>query len=171
MRQQARDDESSAYVLAHRPRLVRTARLLTAGDQDAVEDIVQSALTRLYAHWPRVRHADDPGAYGFRALTSAFLDERRRAHRRREVLIDVLPEMPSPAPDHELRSVVLQGLEGLAPRRRAVVVLRHFLPYDVNAAAHALGRSEGTVKSQNAKALAHLRTARGRTITAEGTNR
>jgi RNA polymerase sigma-70 factor (sigma-E family) len=171
MEQQVRDEEFSAYVLAHRSRLVRTARLLTAGDQDAAEDVVQTALTRLYVHWPRVRKADDPVGYGFRALTNAFLDDRRRAHHRREVPADATPEVASPVPDQELALIVLQALEGLAPRQRAVVVLRHFLQYDVAAAAQALGCSEGTVKSQNAKALAHLRTTLGPSISVEGTNR
>jgi RNA polymerase sigma-70 factor (sigma-E family) len=168
MRQQSRDFEFSEYVAAHRARLVRTARLLTAGDHAAAEDLVQTALTRLYVHWPRVRRADDPVGYGFRTLTNAFLDEQRRAHRRREVLVDRNPDAIGDAIDLEARSVVLAALRELAPRQRAVVVLRHFLQYDVAATARALGCSEGTVKSQNAKALGRLRDLLGEPITLEG---
>jgi RNA polymerase sigma-70 factor (sigma-E family) len=171
MRQDVRDDEFSQYVVAHRGRLVRTARLLTAGDHGAAEDVVQSALTRLYVHWSRVRRADDPVGYGFRTLTNVFLDERRRAHRRREVVTDDTPDGPEPLGDPETRSVVLLALEELAPRQRAVVVLRHFLQYDVAATARVLGCTEGTVKSQNAKALGHLRQLLGEALTTEGTNR
>jgi RNA polymerase sigma-70 factor (sigma-E family) len=170
MRQESRDGEFSEFVAAHRPRLVRTARLLTAGDHAGAEDVVQTTLTRLYVHWPRVRRADDPVAYGFRTLTHTFLDERRRAHRRREVITDQAPDTAQADVDHETRSTVLGALQSLPPRQRAVVVLRHFLQYDVAATAHALGCSEGTVKSQNSKALSKLREALGDPITTEGTN-
>jgi RNA polymerase sigma factor (sigma-70 family) len=63
---------------------------------------------------------------------------------------------------------VLDALDQLAPRQRAVVVLRHFLQYDVAATAEVLGCAEGTVKSQNAKALAHLRELLGTSLYAEG---
>lgn len=168
MRQESRDAEFSEYVVAHRARLVRTARLFTAGDHAAAEDVVQTALTQLYVHWPRVRRADDRVAYGFRTLTNAFLDEQRRAHRRREVLVDETPVVEQHGVDLERRSVVLAALRELAPRQRAVVVLRHFLQYDVAATAQALGCSEGTVKSQNAKALGRLRGLLGQPITLEG---
>ncbi len=170
MRQEIRDSEFSEYVAAHRARLVRTARLLTAGDHDAAEDVVQAVLTRLYVHWPRVRRTEDPVGYGFRSLTNAFLDEQRRAHRRREVVTDDTPDRVEAAYDLETRSVVLEALRDLAPRQRAVVVLRHFLQYDVAGTAQVLGCTEGTVKSQNAKALAHLRERLGEPITQEGPN-
>jgi len=157
MRQEARDADFSEYVVAHRARLVRAARLLSAGDDAAAEDLVQTALTRIYVHWSRVSRADDPVGYGFRVLTNAFLDERRRAHRRREIATGATPEQVGTTADPETRHLVLRALEQLAPRQRAVVVLRHFLQYDVAATAEVLGCAEGTVKSQNAKALAHLR--------------
>jgi RNA polymerase sigma-70 factor (sigma-E family) len=168
MRQESRDAEFSEYVVAYRGRLVRTARLLTAGDHPAAEDVVQTALTQLYVHWPRVRRAQDPVAYGFRTVTNAFLDERRRAHRRRELLTDAAPDSPATSPDHETRAAVLAALADLPPRQRAVVVLRHFLQYDVAATAEILGCAEGTVKSQNAKALDHLRVALGPSLHTEG---
>jgi DNA-directed RNA polymerase specialized sigma24 family protein len=62
VRQDVRDAEFSEYVAAHRVRLVRTARLLTAGDEAAAEDLVQTVLTRLYVMWGRVSGADDPVA-------------------------------------------------------------------------------------------------------------
>ena len=52
---------------------------------------------------------------------------------------------------------MLAALADLAPRQRAVVVLRHFLDLDIAETARVLGCSTGTVKSQNAKALDHLR--------------
>jgi RNA polymerase sigma-70 factor (sigma-E family) len=168
MRQESRDAEFSEYVAAHRARLVRTARLLTAGDHAAAEDVVQTALTKLYVGWPRVRRAGDPVAYGFRTVTNAFLDERRRAYRRHELVTDAAPDSPETTSDHETRAAVLAALGDLPPRQRAVVVLRHFLQYDVAATADVLGCAEGTVKSQNAKALAHLRELLGPVLSPEG---
>jgi RNA polymerase sigma-70 factor (sigma-E family) len=168
MRPNARDAAFSDYVVAQRVRLVRAARLLTAGDDAAAEDLVQTTLTRIYVHWSRVSRADDPVAYGFRSLTNAFLDERRRAHRHREIATGATPEQVGATADPETRAVVMEALAELAPRQRAVVVLRHFLQYDVSATAQALGCAEGTVKSQNAKALAHLRELLGTALSTEG---
>jgi RNA polymerase sigma-70 factor (sigma-E family) len=168
MRERTRDAAFSEYVAGQRARLVRTARLLTAGDEAAAEDLVQTTLTRLYVHWSRVSRADDPVAYGYRSLTHAFLDERGRAYRRREVTSDATPDIVGTSDDSETRRLVLDALDQLAPRQRAVVVLRHFLQYDVAATAEVLGCAEGTVKSQNAKALAHLRELLGTSLYAEG---
>jgi RNA polymerase sigma-70 factor (sigma-E family) len=170
MHDTSRDAAFTEYVEGQRVRLVRAARLLTAGDDAAAEDLVQAMLTRLYLHWSKVSRADDPVAYGYRSLTNTFLDEKRRAHRRREVVTEVTPDVAGPTADTETRRLVLEALEGLPPRQRAVVVLRHFLQYDVAATAEVLGCTEGTVKSQNAKALAHLRELLGTSLQAEGTS-
>ena len=50
-----RDEEFSAFVRTSRPELLRSARLLAAGDSHLAEDLVQTALARLYVAWPRVR--------------------------------------------------------------------------------------------------------------------
>jgi RNA polymerase sigma-70 factor (sigma-E family) len=162
-----RDTEYVEFVTAQRTALVRMARLLTAGDEAYAEDLVQTTLTKLYVHWPKVRRAGNPVGYARTTLTHAFVDEQRRAHRRREMPLAVSPEKPTAERDPDLARTVLQALEGLPPRQRAVVVLRHWLDLDVAETARALGCSEGTVKSQNSKALAHLRSALGTTLTME----
>ncbi|MFL6062600.1 MAG: SigE family RNA polymerase sigma factor [Marmoricola sp.] len=178
MRGSDRSEEFIGFVRAHRDDLVRTAVLLCAGDEAFAEDVVQTTLTRMYLKWNRVRRADHRLAYARASLTNAFFDECRRAHRRRE--------LPSADPvmvresvresglalgdrhhDTELRSVVLSALDALGPRQRAVVVLRHWHDLDVAETARILGCSAGTVKSQNARALAHLRTVLGPLLYAE----
>ena len=64
---------------------MRTAMLLTAGDVHTAEDLVQTACTRVYVHWHRIRH-EGAGPYAHRILVNAFLDERRRAGRHPEVV-------------------------------------------------------------------------------------
>ena len=157
MRQTQRDTEYVEFVTAQRTPLVRMARLLTAGDDAAAEDLVQTTLTRLYVHWPRVRRAGNPVGYARTSLTHAFVDEQRRAYKRRELTTDVVTDRAAPDDDRDLPALVLAALAQLAPRQRAVVVLRHFLDLDVAETARILGCTSGTVKSQNAKALDRLR--------------
>lgn len=123
---------------------------------------MQTTLTKLYLAWSRARRADSPLAYARTTLTHAFIDETRRAHRRRETsaadpshVANAEPEAPSN--DLEMREVVLTALTELAPRQRAVVVLRHWHDLDVTETARILGCTAGTVKSQNARGLARLR--------------
>src|SRR5688500_385880 len=87
--------------------------------------------------------------------------------RRRRVPEWPTPQAPEPRrhamdqPDHtaavdlrlSLRTVLLQ----LPVRQRAVLVLRYFEDLTEVETAETLGVSVGTVKSQNAKALARLR--------------
>ncbi|WP_121252193.1 SigE family RNA polymerase sigma factor [Nocardioides ferulae] len=163
MRADDRTAEFVEFTRTHRRDLVRTATLLCAGDEAFAEDVVQTTLTRLYLSWRRVRRADSPLAYARRSLTHAFIDETRRAHRRRETATadpagELVAEPTTPGTDLDTRAVVLAALASLGPRQRAVVVLRHWHDLDVAETARVLGCSTGTVKSQNARALAHLRT-------------
>jgi RNA polymerase sigma-70 factor (sigma-E family) len=164
VRRSDRSTEFVEFTRAHRDDLLRTAVLLCAGDRGLAEDLVQTTLTKLYLAWAKVRRADRPLAYARAVLTNVFVDETRRAHRRRELPVDDLPvraDHHTPYADADLRAVVLAALRGLGPRQRAVVVLRHWHDLDVYDTARALGCSVGTVKSQNARALAHLRTLLG----------
>jgi RNA polymerase sigma-70 factor (sigma-E family) len=165
MRASDRDSEFVDFVTAQRTALVRMARLLTAGDDALAEDLVQTTLTKLYVHWPRVRRAGNPVGYARTSLTHTYVDEQRRAHRRRETPTDRPTETAAPGHDPDLARTVLEALADLAPRQRAVVVLRHWLDLDIAETARILGISTGTVKSQNAKALDHLRTVLGATLT------
>jgi RNA polymerase sigma-70 factor (sigma-E family) len=163
-----RDIDFSAFVVAHRTKLVQAALLMTGGRYAEAEDLVQTALMRLYAKWARVQRVEAPVSYAQRTLTNAFLDETKRAYRRREIVTSSHEDQPVPGDGAEGQSTrsatVMQALRELAPRQRAVVVLRHFLGYDVAGTAEVLGIAEGTVKSQNAKALARLRELLGNDI-------
>jgi len=158
-----RDADFSAFVRTGRSDLLRSAYLLTAGDAHLAEDLVQTALTRLYVAWPRVRRDAGPAAYARRILVNAFLDETRRPHRRREQTMADPPDLPDALagrPGADLPTggdLVRSALSQLPPGMRAVVVLRHWLDLGVEETAALLGCSTGNVKSQNARALARLR--------------
>ena len=160
-----RDREFSDFVGTSRVSLLRTACMLTAGDRFLAEDVVQTALARVYVAWPRIRDRAVAEAYARRAVVSAFLDETRRPWWRREKATGELPDTEATGDafgdvDGQLDGWMMRrALAELPPRMRAVVVLRHELDLSIEETASALGCAKGTVKSMNAKALERLRAA------------
>jgi RNA polymerase sigma-70 factor (sigma-E family) len=144
--------------MAQRAVLVRVAALLVSGDLAKAEDVVQTALTRLYLAWPRIR-TDTAGAYARRCVVNAALDDRRSLFSRRERVAAELPEVAvddRPAGD----AAALVALLGTLPAgMRAAVVLRYVEGLSVAETADAMGCSEGNVKSQSARGLERLRAA------------
>jgi RNA polymerase sigma-70 factor (sigma-E family) len=145
------------FVRARGPALSRTAFLLT-GDHQLAEDLVQTALTRTVPHWRRVVAGGDPEAY----VRQVMVNERTAWWRRRRYdVIATVRELPSPVDEADRtteRVALLAALARLAPRQRAVIVLRFYEDLSVEQTAHALGCSPGTVKSTTSDALARLRT-------------
>ena len=66
----AADHEFSDFMQGRWAQLVRLGYGLT-GDIGLAEDLAQTALTRAYAAWPRVRRADNPDAYVRRIMINA----------------------------------------------------------------------------------------------------
>ena len=141
------------FVLARQAALLRTAYLLTGHAQDA-EDLVQTTLVKVVAQWRRIR--DDPEPYVRRVLVNENVSRWRR-RRWREHTTDVLPEGLADAPDHDELLVVRAALAELAPRQRAVLVLRYYEGLSEAEIAATLGIAPGTVKSQARDGLARLR--------------
>jgi RNA polymerase sigma-70 factor (sigma-E family) len=148
-------DEASfrAFVEANGATLLHAARLLT-GDHHRGEDLVQTALTRLYLKWDRV---DAPLAYARKALVTAHIDSTRRRWWG-ERPTEVLPEPPQTADDApDTRDQLRRLLAELSPRERAVVVMRYYCDLSEQDTAATLGLPVGTVKSTCSRALARLR--------------
>lgn len=141
------------FVLARRAALLRTAYLLTGSHADA-EDLVQAALVKTVPHWRRI--ADRPEPYVRQVLARESVSRWRR-RRWRETTTDAPPERAAAVPDPDERLALQQALAALAPRQRAVVVLRYYEDLTEAQTAEALGIAVGTVKSQARDALARLR--------------
>lgn len=152
-----RDREFSEYVQIRRSRLVGTAYLL-CGDRHAAEDLVQTALAKLYVAWPRIRRSGAEDAYVRRILVNASIDAHRRPWRREERSAAELPDAPAESPfGSEDRDELVQALTTLGPRQRRILVLRYWLGLTIEEVAADLQISSGTVKSQTSKALDNLR--------------
>ena len=142
------------FVVARQAALLRTAYLLTGHAQDA-EDLVQNALVKVVPHWRRI--SDNPEPYVRRVLVRENVSRWRR-RRWRETSTDELPERLADAEDHDELMTVRAALATLAPRQRAVVVLRYYEGRSEAEIADQLGISPGTVKSHARDALSRLRT-------------
>ena len=150
-------DESAFidYVTARRPQLFRTACLL-CGDQHRAEDIVQDALTRLYAAWNRVEKMDNIDGYVRRIIVNAHYSDRRRPWRRERV--SEAPDVPlEPGFPVEDAEAIRVAIKALPPGQRRVIVLRHLWNLSIEETAAELRISTGTVKSQSADAFVALR--------------
>jgi RNA polymerase sigma-70 factor (sigma-E family) len=158
-------DDFQEFAAAIQGHLRRSAYLL-CGDWHLAEDIVQTAFTRIFRAWRRVREADSPDAYARRVVYRCYLDMHRKK-RIAAVPLEFVAEPAVEAPSETLRDTVLEALAELPPRARAVVVLRYWEDLSVEQTAATLGISTGTVKSQTSRALGQLRARLGTTLAAQ----
>ena len=133
--------------------LLRTVYLIVR-DSAAAEDVVQETLLRVARRWPRVRRMRHPSAYARRIAVNLALDEYRATRR------ELPPSFDAGSDENgrvELRADLIAALSELAPRARAVLVLRYYGDLSEAQVAETLGCSVGTVKSTASRALAALR--------------
>lgn len=151
------------YVTVHLPSLHRLARLLCR-DAHRAEDIVQTTITKLYINWKRASASSNLDSYVRTMLVRAFLSEQRLAWARVR-LFGSPQEIPrGPAvhdPDVATRDLVHTALSRVAPKQRAVLVLRFLCDLPVAEVARILGCSSGNVTGLTAHGLRRLRTLLG----------
>jgi RNA polymerase sigma-70 factor (sigma-E family) len=152
------------FVTASSDALLRTAYLV-AWDATEAEDLVQECLMAVARRWPRVGRMDHPHAYARRVLINLALDGAQRRTRRRQELVGDEAAALAAVPDESsarrldavgVRAELIEALGTLAPRQRAVLVLRYFEDLTEAQVADLLGCSVGTVKSTASRALARL---------------
>ncbi|MGW0227949.1 SigE family RNA polymerase sigma factor [Actinopolymorpha singaporensis] len=153
-----KDAEFEAYMAARQSSLLRTAYLLT-GERHSAEDLVQTALAKLYLSWDKVRRREHLDGYVRKILVNENNSLWRLAWRRKEFTTGEVPEHGSVTDqhDHGERSALWEFVQTLPRRQRAVIVLRYYEDLSEAEIAEILGISVGTVKSQASRALAAMR--------------
>jgi RNA polymerase sigma-70 factor (sigma-E family) len=146
-------DDFEAFVAARYAALLRTAYLLT-GDHHDAEDLVQQSLVKAVGAWQRID--GDPEPYVRTILVRQNVSRWRR-RRWRELTTDAPPERQAVDVGADDRVTLHRALGVLAPRQRAVIVLRYYEDLTEAQTADVLGISVGTVKSQTRDALRRLR--------------
>jgi RNA polymerase sigma-70 factor (sigma-E family) len=145
------------YVTAKLPDLRRLA-LSLCKDRDRADDVVQTAITKLYVHWHRARSADSLDAYVHTIVVRTFLNEQRLRWTKVRLTGSDAPNLPPfRGAEVETRMVVDAALGRLPPRQRAALVLRFLYDLSVADVALTLGCSEGNVKSLTFHGLSRLR--------------
>lgn len=150
--------EFAEFAAARSGALIRVAYVLT-GDQDAAEDLLQTALTKAAACWGRIHSS--PDAYVRQVMYREQVSGWRRRARHRETTMAEVPDQAAAAAgtSAEIRLSLQQALRALPAGKRAVLVLRYFEDLPESQVASILGCSVGTVRSQTYKALTQLRQA------------
>ncbi|MBG0829474.1 SigE family RNA polymerase sigma factor [Planomonospora sp. ID67723] len=146
------------FVRARQQSLMRTAYLLT-GNAHLAEDLLQTVLIRVAAHWAKLAGDGNPEAYARKALVNQTVSWRRR--KQVELSGAELPERVESGQPHDeatVRRIALHhALAQLTPKQRAVIVLRFYEDRTEHETAQLMGVSIGTVKSQTNYALSKLR--------------
>lgn len=159
----AQDGDHAAFAAlagASIGRLTAIARL-TLRDDAAAQDAVQEALVAAWRSIRGLREPDRFEAWLHRLLMRACLDQAR--HERHHRVLEIpLPDLGGPSVAAADRDLVVhdeleRGLRGLAPDRRAVIVLAFYLDLPLAEIATVLDCPIGTVKSRLNRALAALR--------------
>ena len=160
-----RDAEYLEYITAKSPWLRRVAYLLCQ-DTHRADDLVQTTITNLYVHWPKVAKAQQPDAYARAALVNVYLAEQRSSwwkrvtpHREPHEALTAPqgPQASDPDPDPDLRLDLRAALAAIPPRQRTVLILRFYCDLSVKETAELMSCSVGNVKSQTSHGLANLR--------------
>lgn len=161
------DAEFRAFVAARSRALLRTAYLLT-GDHQLAEDLLQTALTKTYLSWERIRDHGSVESYVRTTLVTTQISWWRRRWWSERSVGEVWERPADDAFDRfDEWDRIWRSLRRLPPRQRAVVVLRYYEDLSEAEIARVLGCSTGTVKSQASRALATLR---GRLTEAKATD-
>jgi RNA polymerase sigma-70 factor (sigma-E family) len=148
------EEDYREFVGSRAASLHRTAFVL-CGDWQLADDLVQETFVHVYRHWRRVQRADNQNAYVKRILINEFNRHWQR-YGRLPVHADTdRPQAAIPDVSDEVvnRAELLRALFTLPARQRATVVLRYLEGMSERETAAVMQCSEGTVKSQTARAL------------------
>ncbi|WP_405980058.1 SigE family RNA polymerase sigma factor [Streptomyces sp. NBC_00158] len=158
---QGRRDGFREFAAGRSGHLYRSACLLASGDTHLAEDLVQETLGRMYLMWGRISRIENPAAYAQTVLVRVFLTHQRRRSAG-ERPFGELPGADGAQPaaggtDPALRLTLLEALGRLAPKDRAVLVLRYWEDRSVEETAEAMKVTSAAVRTRTSRALSRLR--------------
>ncbi len=144
------------------PRVFRFFRFRVAAEETA-EDLTQRVFLKMIEHLPRYRSNGVPfAAWLFRVARNAWIDESRTA--RATLPIEALAQHPADTGDPEALAstafdwaIVRDAIGGLPPNQQEVLACRFFAGLTPQETAAQMGRSEGSVRVLQHRALARLR--------------
>lgn len=143
----------------HRDGVFRFAWVL-CGSGHVAEEITAEVFARVLPRW-RLGGISDPLPYLRRAVLNEVRSRhRRRAHEQRAAAREIAAEqrVAEDVDRLELREPLLEALQRLPVRQRAVVVLRFHDDMSEAEVARIVGSPVGTVKAQTSRGLRTLRT-------------
>jgi RNA polymerase sigma-70 factor (ECF subfamily) len=146
----------AAFFAANRNSLVR-ALAMTLGDSALAAEAIDEAMTRAVQRWDKVGTYSRPEGWVYRVAYNWATSRFRRRKRDREYAPRIA--RPEATVDAEFDPEIEDALATLSDDHRAVLVLRYFYDWDVQATAEALEVSPGTVKSRTSRALTAMASA------------
>lgn len=155
---QASDGAFVKYVEQSQAKLRRYAYML-CGEWPVAEDLTQATLVILYRRWRDLDHHSAITAYARKIMLREFLYGPNAAARRREIPIELLPELELLDSSDDICTglMVRQAMTVLPPAHLAATVLRFWHGLSTPEIADRLGWPEGTVRSHLSRSVAALR--------------
>lgn len=152
-------DLRAAYA-RHYSEAIRWATAFT-GDPHVADDIVQDAFVKIFSRVRPLRSDEAFAGYLRRTIVNTAISRHRaltreRSRAERAASLDARPAVDGIGVDVDPQ--LWHAVERLAPRQRAVVILRYWLDLPEAEIAALLRCRVGTVKSAASRALSTLRT-------------
>jgi RNA polymerase sigma-70 factor (ECF subfamily) len=152
-------DSFDQVVHQREAQVLRTAYRMLGNWADA-EDVAQEVFLRLHRHGLGFANEAACGGWLYRVTVNLCLDRARSARPTGE-----LPDVASHGMSaeglvirEEQKQALMAALARLPPRERAAIVLREIEGLSSPEVAAILGSTDGTVRSQVARAMTRLRT-------------
>ena len=155
MRSEARESAYVEFVTARQGQLRRIAYAV-CGDWEKADELLHTALTKLYVAWPQLERDGAEEAFVRRVIVRSNVDPGRRA-----APDGPAPGGPAPGGRHaeQDRTPLFEALQALPALQRKTAVLRHWLGLSVEQTAEELGISTGAVQTHSGRALTSLQAA------------
>lgn len=148
-------------IAPHMNRFYGLAYQMMGNAEDAA-DVLQEAMVKAYRALGTYRGGGEIFAWVARIVRNTALDELKRAVRKHEDPVDVIPETPvhtleRKAEESELQTLMGEAIDGLSDKLRDPLIMYDIEGYSYEEIASILDLNIGTVKSRLNRARESLR--------------